>query len=117
MEVLQRRIARYGEGEIHFNLLAVVRDLRKRAEETGDREMLVREQRKRLEWRFENALRQHNFVGLAAEVLKGVVAAKLKEGPGEDAYKAWVDKATEATKKRVEGHKKGGGDEDVEMKG
>ncbi|KAF4192406.1 hypothetical protein CNMCM8694_000531 [Aspergillus lentulus] len=48
--VLQRRIARYPEGETRFNLMAVVRDLRVRARETGDVELLEREARKRRAW-------------------------------------------------------------------
>ncbi len=66
MEVLRRRVARYSDGEIRFNLLAVVRDLRLRARELGDAEMLARETARRREWLFENALRRHNFVALPA---------------------------------------------------
>ncbi|KAF4201014.1 hypothetical protein CNMCM8927_002223 [Aspergillus lentulus] len=61
--VLQRRIARYPEGETRFNLMAVVRDLRVRARETGDVELLEREARKRRAWAWENTLRRWNFVG------------------------------------------------------
>jgi ubiquitin carboxyl-terminal hydrolase L5 len=115
--VLQRRIGRYPANEIRFNLLAMVRDLRVRAREIGDREMLTREERKRNEWQFENALRRHNFVGFAGEVLKGVIAEKLKEGP--EAYTKWVEGAKKKTKQRSEDHKKKGGatDGDEEMAG
>ncbi|KAK0651760.1 ubiquitin carboxyl-terminal hydrolase [Cercophora newfieldiana] len=119
MEVLQRRIARYDSAEIRFNLLAMVRDLRIRAREIGDVELLAREERKRQDWQFENALRRHNFVGFAGEVLKGVVAAKLKEG-GDAAYESWVQDATNKMKKRIEERKKGSGagaGQDVEMEG
>ncbi|KAL2258841.1 hypothetical protein VTK26DRAFT_7686 [Humicola hyalothermophila] len=116
MDVLQRRIARYDAAEIRFNLLAMVRDLRQRARETGDAELLAREERKRRDWQFENALRRHNFVGFAGEVLKGVVAAKLKEG--DAAYQRWVEQAREEMKRRLESRKKaGGGGEDIEMAG
>ncbi|KAK3366044.1 ubiquitin carboxyl-terminal hydrolase [Lasiosphaeria ovina] len=119
MDVLQRRIARYDATEIRFNLLAMVRDLRIRAREIGDSELLAREQRKRSDWRFENALRRHNFVGFAGEVLKGVVAAKLKEGG--PAYDKWIDQAKEKMQKRIEERKKssggGGGGDDVDMEG
>ena len=115
VEVLQRRIARYDATEIRFNLLAMVRDLRIKAREIGDIEMLQREEQKRLDWQFENLLRRHNFLGFAAEVLKGVVAAKLKEGDG--AYEKWVEGATNKMKQRIDQRKKAGGGEDVEMEG
>jgi ubiquitin carboxyl-terminal hydrolase L5 len=118
MDVLQRRIARYDAAEIRFNLLAMVRDLRIRAREIGDFELLAREERKRRDWQFENALRRHNFVGFAGEVLKGVAAAKLKEG--EKGYEAWIAQGKQKMAKRREERKKaggGGGGEDVEMAG
>jgi ubiquitin carboxyl-terminal hydrolase L5 len=113
--VLQDRIGRYPEGEIRFNLLAMVGDLRIRAQKIGDVEGLMREEAKRSEWRFENSLRRHNFVGFAAEVLKGVVRDKLKEG-GREACEKWIEEAKETTRRRLEQRKKGGG-EDVEMVG
>ncbi|KAK3325330.1 ubiquitin carboxyl-terminal hydrolase [Apodospora peruviana] len=116
MEVLQRRIARYDATEIRFNLLAMVRDLRIRAYELGDAELLAREERKRNDWRFENALRRHNFLGFAGEVLKGVVAAKLKEDGG--AYDKWIERGKDKMRKRIDERKKAaGGKEDVEMEG
>jgi ubiquitin carboxyl-terminal hydrolase L5 len=118
MAVLQRRVARYDAAEIRFNLLAMVRDRRIRAREVGDAEMLAREERKRRDWQFENALRRHNFVGFAGEVLKGVVASKLGEGNG--AYEKWVDQGKQKMLRRIEERKKGaggGGGGDVEMAG
>ncbi|KAI1876599.1 hypothetical protein JX265_004125 [Neoarthrinium moseri] len=114
MDVLQRRINRYDITEIRFNLMAMVRDLRIQARDIGDVDMLEREERKRRDWQFENALRRHNFVGFAGAVLKGVVDKKLKQGNG--AYEKWVEAAKETTKKRIESRRKGGGD-DIEMEG
>ncbi|KAJ9638343.1 hypothetical protein H2199_007030 [Coniosporium tulheliwenetii] len=108
--VLQRRIERYPSGEIRFNLLAVCRDLRVRAREVGDLEGLRREEAKRVEWAWENALRRHNFVGFVGELMKGVVRAKLKEG------RAWVKEAVERSKKRrEEGRRKGGVGDEMEV--
>lgn len=115
--VLQRRIDRYPANEIRFNLLAMVRDLRIRAREIGDQEMLFNEESKRNDWQVENALRRHNFIGFAGEILKSVIAAKLKEGP--DAYSKWIEDAKKTTKQRSGDRKKKGGaaDEDEEMAG
>ncbi|KAI0396151.1 ubiquitin carboxyl-terminal hydrolase [Xylariaceae sp. FL0594] len=126
MDVLQRRVQRYDMSEIRFNLMAMVRDLRVRAREIGDEEAFEREQAKRRDWQFENALRRHNFVGFAGKVLEGVVRQKLSEGDGggEDKYRKWVADATAAFQKRLESRRKGGaaavtgaGGEDVEMEG
>ncbi|KAK5112360.1 hypothetical protein LTR62_004323 [Meristemomyces frigidus] len=103
--VLQRRVGRYPATEIRFNLLAVCEDLRIRAREIGDTEMLAREEAKRREWRWENALRRHNFVGFVGEVMKGVTAMKVKEGK----WDAWIEEGKFATKKRLEEGRRGRG--------
>jgi ubiquitin carboxyl-terminal hydrolase L5 len=94
--------------------MAMVHDLRIQAREIGDEDMLEREERKRKDWQFENALRRHNFVGFSGAMLKGVVGSKLKEGNG--AYEKWVADATQKTKQRMEQRRRGGG-EDAEMEG
>lgn len=96
--VLQRRIGRYPSGEIRFNLMAVVRDLRIRAQDFQDTEGMDRERKKRTAWAWENALRRWNFVGFIGETLKGVARMKTEEG----AFENWVDEAKETTKKRIE---------------
>lgn len=108
--VLQRRIERYPAHEIRFNLLAMCQDLRIRAKELGDPEMVYREEQKRRAWQWENALRRHNFVGFVGELLKGVVGEKLEKG----AYETWVEEAKDRTKKRLEDRKKGGQGDEME---
>ncbi|KAJ4373186.1 hypothetical protein N0V83_003478 [Neocucurbitaria cava] len=104
--VLQRRIARYPESEIRFNLMACVKDLRIRAREIGDEDGLEQQEDKRMQWLWENSLRRHNFVGFVGELLKGVVKAKLEAGGG--AYDKWVEEAKGRTKKRREEARKQG---------
>ena len=100
IEVVQRRIARYPEGETMFNLMAVVKDLRVRGTEMGDTELVAREERKREQWAWENALRRSNFVGFIGEMLKGV--AGYKDMQGEKAYEEWVETAKGETRKKIE---------------
>lgn len=110
--VLQRRISKYPPNEIRFNLLAMCQDLRIKAREFGDPEMIMREEEKRREWQWENALRRHNFVGFVGELLKGVVKQKIDDG----IYDAWVDEAKGRTKKKLEeGRKKGVSADEMEM--
>ena len=111
--VLQRRIERYPAHEIRFNLLAMVRDLRIRAQESGDQALLIQEQRKRNAWQWENALRRHNFVGFIGDTLKGVTAVKLKEG--NESYEKWINDAKTQTKTRLENRKKKGNNEAAEI--
>ena len=95
VDVLQRRVERYAEDEIHFNLLAVCRDLRARAREFGDDDLLNREEAKRQDWAFENALRRHNFVGFIGELTKCVVQKRL-DGGGEASYERWIQEGFHA---------------------
>lgn len=119
MEVLQRRIARYDATEIRFNLLAMVRDLRIRAREFGDLELLSREDKKRADWQFENALRRHNFLGFTGEMLRGVIQAKLMKG-GDTEFDRWITYGMKKFEKRIEEQQRkkssgSGGGEDVDM--
>ena len=87
-------------------------DLRTKAREVGDEEMLFREEQKRRQWQWENALRRHNFVGFIGELSKGVVGQKIKEG----GYDKWVEDAKERTKKRTEeARNKGAHPDEMEM--
>ncbi|KAF7503699.1 hypothetical protein GJ744_003377 [Endocarpon pusillum] len=98
--VLLKRTSRYPPEEVRFNLMAVCRDLRIKAQEIGDVEALARQKRKRTAWEWENALRRHNFVGFIGEMLKGVVELKLEHG-GEAEYQRWVEEAKKTTEKRM----------------
>lgn len=115
VQVLRRRIARYDAAEIRFNLLAMCRDLRQRAREFGDADLLAREEHKRWDWMFENALRRHNFVGFAGELLKDVVRDRLET---EGGVEKWVEESLERRKedeKALRRGRGGGGGEDVDM--
>ena len=105
--VLQRRIGRYPATEIRFNLLAMVTDPRVRAAEIGDVETIENEERKRENWKWENELRRHNFVGFAHEMLKVVVREKEAKGVTEK----WLEEAREKTRKRQDDRRGKGGDE------
>ncbi|KAF3907400.1 hypothetical protein ABW21_db0202869 [Orbilia brochopaga] len=101
--VIQRRVERYPPGEIRFNLLAVCRDLRIKAIEIEDEEMLAREEQKRQDWAQENELRRHNFVGFIHELLKGVVKEKVQDGT----YNDWISETKAANLKKAMAAKKG----------
>lgn len=102
LSVILRRIEQYPGTEIRFNLMAVCQDLRIKAQEFNDVEMLTREHEKRARWGIENALRRHNFVGLTAEVLKGVVKMKIKDGT----YDTWIEDAKKSAEKRMRDRQK-----------
>ena len=103
--VLQRRIERYPAQEIRFNLMAMVQDLRVRAQEIGDQTWLHQEEQKRNAWQWENALRRHNFIDFTGEILKGVVGSKLAAG-GDEKYREWVAEAKGKTKRRLDERRK-----------
>jgi ubiquitin carboxyl-terminal hydrolase L5 len=106
--VLHRRIGRYPQNEIRFNLLAMIQDPRIRARVIGDVETLANEERKRREWVWENGLRRHNFVGFIGELMKGVVEDKEEKGR----YEEWIEQAKKKAKERAETLKAAGVQED-----
>ena len=85
--------------------MAIVRDKRETAREAGDMQALQREEEKRKEWRWENALRRHNFVGFIGELLKAMVRDKLEKG--EDEYEKWIEEAREKAIERSGKQRKG----------
>ncbi|XP_057663995.1 ubiquitin carboxyl-terminal hydrolase isozyme L5 [Diorhabda carinulata] len=83
--VISKRIQRYCEGEIHFNLMAIVSDRKmlyeKRIEElekqkdteeeiTRLRILVAEEENKRRRYHIENIRRKHNYLPLIVEILK-----------------------------------------------
>ena len=66
-----------------------------------------REEGKRRAWRWENALRKHNFVGFVGGVMEGVVAEQVRKG----GYEGWIEEAKGRTRKRVKEGKEEGEDE------
>lgn len=111
--ILEKRIARYSEGEIHFNLMALVTDrkmiyqrelnLLNQANIIQHSEQWFRmkelenliddEDRKRLAYRKENVRRKHNYIPLIIEILK--ILAE------QGALEKLVNQASEVNKKRT----------------
>lgn len=79
------------------------------AREMGDTEGLYREEQRRVDWRRENALRRHNFVGFIGEILKCVVREKVRQGEGQEGYQRWMEEAVGKTRKRMEERREGRG--------
>lgn len=93
-------------------------DLHARARQIGDEQGVEREEIKRRQWQWENALRRHNFVGFTGELLKDVVAAKLGAGDESKSYNVWIDDATKRTiAKRNGASRRAGQGNDVDMSG
>ncbi|VVC35564.1 Hypothetical protein CINCED_3A018516 [Cinara cedri] len=87
---IEKRILQYKEGEVHFNLMAVVSDRKqilqkqlldllanenlseeiKSSEEEKLRAKIVNEEDKMRRYRIENARRKHNYLPLIVEILK-----------------------------------------------
>ncbi|CAH1991146.1 unnamed protein product [Acanthoscelides obtectus] len=113
--IIEKRIQRYSEGEIHFNLMAIVSDrkmiyqkqieeIQKQVEASGMetdaqqaeiaklRLLIGDEEKKRQQYQIENIRRKHNYLPLIVEILK-ILA---KEGKLMPLY----EQAKEKTMKR-----------------
>ncbi|KAK9481265.1 ubiquitin carboxyl-terminal hydrolase [Lipomyces japonicus] len=100
-DVLYRRIGRYPEGEVRFNLLAVIKDRRELLAQIGDVDGLQREQVKRAEWSRENTLRRENFAGLIFQLVKGVVGEVVKKD-GDEGFEKFITDARERSLKKYQ---------------
>jgi len=79
--IIEARMQKYKEGEIHFNLLAMVEDkiqkyIRLLGEGVRDEEkqrinmLMMDEENKRSRWKMENIRRRHNYLPIIMELLK-----------------------------------------------
>jgi len=90
-EVLKERIAKYAEGEIHFNLLAVISDLKLQLESqlsdleaagsspssiSDVKQQIEDEEAKRAKYKLENIRRKHNYLPLIVQFLKELAEKK-----------------------------------------
>ncbi|KAF7997346.1 hypothetical protein HCN44_005623 [Aphidius gifuensis] len=107
--IIQKRINKYNEGEIHFNLMAIVSDRKmlyeKQKETTTDPGQLARldmliqdELNKTKRYKVENIRRKHNYLPLIMELLK-VLA---KEGKLIPLYQKAKEKTLEKEKMMVD---------------
>ncbi|EGI69150.1 Ubiquitin carboxyl-terminal hydrolase isozyme L5 [Acromyrmex echinatior] len=105
--IIQKRINKYNEGEIHFNLMAIVTDRKtlyeKQKANVCDPEELERLQalieeeiRKSKRYQIENIRRKHNYLPLIMELLK-ILA---KEGKLVPLYQKAKEKALEKESKK-----------------
>ncbi|KAG7204848.1 hypothetical protein KM043_005250 [Ampulex compressa] len=107
MPIIQKRINKYNEGEIHFNLMAIVTDRktlyeRQKANVCDPAELerlqtLIEEEvRKSKRYQIENIRRKHNYLPLIMELLK-VLA---KEGKLVPLYQRAKERAVEKESKK-----------------
>ena len=113
--IIEQRMAKYQAGEIHFNLMALVRDklerfqeLAKTLSDAGDSNGLAEvqlqisdEQERRARWARENIRRRHNYLPFIMELLKGLAAENKLMGVYEKAKEKSVER-DQAKKKRKE---------------
>ncbi|KAJ3628733.1 hypothetical protein MTP99_013177 [Tenebrio molitor] len=118
--IIEKRIQRYNEGEIHFNLMAIVSDrkmlyqrqlesLQKYVEEGGMetdaqqtelarlRLLIEEEDNKRHQYQIENIRRKHNYLPLIVEILK-ILA---KEGKLMPLYEQAKQKSVKKQKSKM----------------
>jgi len=92
-EVISKRISMYPAGSIEFNLQSIQEDpipiLESRlsslatdgvSERHELQSLLAREQQKRKQWTFENALRRHNHLGMVVGLLKAMARSQGADG-------------------------------------
>ncbi|EGW31067.1 uncharacterized protein SPAPADRAFT_142267 [Spathaspora passalidarum NRRL Y-27907] len=77
--VIQRRIAKHGENELRFSLLAVTNNKLEQARTIGDESEVHHQLHKREVWSHENELRKHDYTGLIVELLKNISKNKTDE--------------------------------------
>jgi len=113
--VIEARIQKYKEGEIHFNLMAMIQDRKDRynnqlkelinlpadiqATEVARIEMLLAdEENKRAKWRTENIRRRHNYLPLIMELLRSLAS----RGELLPIYNKAKEKSSEIEKRKKE---------------
>lgn len=77
--IIEARMQRYKEGEIHFNLMGVVEDkitkynrMLSLEQSQSVRLLLMEEEARRSRWRTENIRRRHNYLPLIMELLRSL---------------------------------------------
>lgn len=118
--IVQQRMQKYSEGEIHFSLMAVVSELRRKYEreleqvladtsltddersaKTSHLSMLIHEEeRKRDSYRIENLRRRHNWLPFIVELLKSYAMEGNLVSPIDKAVAKEIEKKRETDKKR-----------------
>jgi ubiquitin carboxyl-terminal hydrolase L5 len=106
--ILEARMNKYKEGEIHFNLMGVVEDKIARYNrqlvgasegETARLEMLLAdEENRRARWRIENIRRRHNYLPLIMEFMRSLA----KRGELIPLYNKAQEKAAALEKRKKE---------------
>lgn len=120
-ETIQKRIATYPAGSLHFNLQAIRTDPlpnlksqlstlqsassspESQAQLAQLNEQIHREEAKRRQWDFENSLRRHNHLGLIHALLLGLAKANGLEAAKEDAKAKMKIRREKAAQARKEG--------------